>query len=88
MIHNIYGIKEFQKQLPAIAKKIAEVGGYSVVTNRSKPVFVTIPFEEYKEIEDILLELTNKKLAKDVSQTRKEYQQNKSRNFEDFVKEA
>jgi len=85
MLQNVYGIKQFQTLLPSIAQKISEVGGHYVVTKRSKPAFVAIPFEDYKEIQDILLELNSPKLQEDVKKSRKEYKQGKTADFEDFV---
>lgn len=86
MLQNIYGIKQFQTSLPSIAQKISEVGGHYIVTKRSKPAFVAIPFEDYKEIQDILLELNSPRLQEDVKKSRKEYKRGKTVNFEEFIK--
>ena len=85
MLQNVYGIKQFQTLLPSIAQKISEVGGHYIVTKRSRPAFVAIPFEDYKEIQDILLELNSPQLNKDVKKSRKEYQQGETVDFEDFI---
>ena len=82
MIQNVYGIKEFQTKLPAIARSIAQVGGHYLVTHRSKPSMVAIPFSDYQEIEDILLELNSPKLIKDIRQARREYKDGKSVSLE------
>lgn len=87
MLQNVYGIKQFQSSLPTIAKQISEVGGHYIVTRRSKPSFVAIPFEDYKEIQDILLELNSPQLKTDVEQARKEYSEGKSGNFDSFLAE-
>lgn len=86
MLQNVYGIKQFQTSLPGIAQKISEVGGHYIVTKRSKPAFVAIPFADYKEIQDILLELNSPNLQEDIAESRKEYQSGKSTDFEEFVK--
>lgn len=87
MIQGVFGIKEFQTKLPQIARKISQVGGHYLVTNRSKPSLVAIPFEDYQEIADIMLEMNSHQLKKDISAGRKEYQQGKTRNFRQFLKE-
>lgn len=73
MIQDAYGIKEFQTKLPHIAQKIRTQGGHYLITHRSKPSMVAIPFEDYQEIEDILVELNSPQLQKDVAQGRDEY---------------
>lgn len=65
MLQNVFGIKQFQTQLPALARQISDVGGHYVVTNRSKPAFVAISFDDYKEIQDIMMELSSSKLKKE-----------------------
>lgn len=85
MLQNIYGIKKFQSSLPSIAKKISEVGGHYIVTRRSNPAFVAIPFEDYKEIQDILLELNSPNLQNDIKKSREEYQKGKTTDFDEFV---
>lgn len=87
MLQTVYGIKQFQTNLPAMARQIDEVGGHYIVTRRNKPVFVAIPFDDYKEVQDILLELNSPELHKDISQSRKEYQDGKTQDFDEFVKE-
>ena len=86
MIQNVFGIKEFQTRLPEIARLINDVGGHYLVTNRNKPSMVAIPFEDYKEIEDILLELNSPGLKKEIREARYEYQKGKASDFDDFVK--
>ena len=86
MIQDVYGIKQFQTQLPKIARRISQVGGHYLVTNRSKPSLVAIPFSDYQEIDAILLELNSPKLKKEIAEGRKEYRQNKTRDFEEFLK--
>ena len=78
MIQDVYGIKEFQTNLPKIATKIKEQGGHYLITNRSKPSMVAIPFEDYQEIEDILMELNSPKLQKEVKETREDYKKGKA----------
>ncbi|MDP4010673.1 MAG: hypothetical protein Q8P72_00410 [Candidatus Roizmanbacteria bacterium] len=73
MIQDAYGIKEFQTKLPFIAQKIRTQGGHYLVTHRSKPSMVAIPFEDYQEIEDILMELNSPRLQKDVAKGRSDY---------------
>ena len=85
MIQNVFGIKKFQTQLPKLSRKISQAGGHFLVTNRNRPVFVTIPFEDYKEIEDVLLELNSPALQKEVKSGRKEYKAGKSSDFKKFV---
>ncbi|OGY18712.1 MAG: hypothetical protein A2900_02315 [Candidatus Chisholmbacteria bacterium RIFCSPLOWO2_01_FULL_50_28] len=87
MIQQVFGIKQFQTQLPAIAKKIREVGGHYLVTNRNQPSLVALPFEDYKAIEDILLELNSPSLKREIRRGRKEYQKGKARPFRDIIKE-
>lgn len=73
MIQDVYGIKEFQINLPKIANKISREGGHYLVTNRSKPSLVAIPFTDYQQIEDILLELNAPILQNEIAAGRKEY---------------
>lgn len=87
MIQQVYGIKKFQTNLPSIAKKIREVGGHYLVTNRNQPSLVAIPFEDYKAIEDILLELNSPTLKQEIRRGRKEYQRGKARPFREIIKE-
>lgn len=87
MIQDVYGIKEFQVNLPKIARKIAQIGGHYLVTNRSKPSLVAIPFADYQEIEDILLELNTSSLKKDINIGRQEYAKKKAKDFRKFLKE-
>lgn len=86
MLQNVHGIKEFQTKLPSLAREISEVGGHLLVTNRNKPSFVAMPFSDYQEIADILLELNSPELTDDVAQGRKEYKENKTTDFRDFLK--
>lgn len=85
MIQNVFGIKEFQTKLPSIAKKISQVGGHYLVTNRSKPSLVAIPFSDYQEIEDIMLELNSPSLKKDIKKGRTEYQKGLTQDFDHFI---
>ena len=78
MIQDVFGIKDFQTNLPKIARKISQIGGHYLVTNRSKPALVAIPFSDYQAIEDILLELNSPQLQKDITEGRKEYLQGKT----------
>ena len=78
MIQDVFGIKDFQTNLPKIARKINQMGGHYLVTNRSKPALVAIPFADYQAIEDILLELNSPQLQKDIKEGRKEYLQGKT----------
>lgn len=87
MIQGVFGIKEFQMKLPQIARKISQVGGHFLVTNRSKPALVAIPFEDYQEIADIMLEMNSQQLKKDIYAGRKEYHQGKTKKFQQFLKE-
>ena len=87
MLQNVFGIKQFQMQLPALARKISDVGGHYVVTNRSKPAFVAISFEDYKEIQHILMELGSSRLKTEIRQAREEYEQGKATDFDQFVLE-
>ena len=86
MIQDIYGIKEFQIKLPEIARQISQTGGHYLVTNRSKPSLVAIPFSDYQEIEDILLELNSPSLKNDIKEARIEYRKNKAKDFRKFLK--
>lgn len=86
MISDVYGIKEFQTKLAQIARKIRETGGHYLVTNRNKPSLVAIPFEDYKEIEDILIELNSPALKRDIKEARKEYEEGKAADFKKFIK--
>ena len=87
MIQGVYGVKEFQTQLPKITRKIGQVGGHYLVTNRNKPVFVTLPFDDYKELEDILWELNSPTLLKSIELGRKEYLQGKTKELTKVLKE-
>lgn len=73
MLQTIYGIKQFQTNLPAMARQIDEAGGCYIVTRRNKPAFVAIPFDDYEE-------------AQDIFQARKEYHDGKTQDFDKFVK--
>lgn len=86
MIQDVYGIKEFQINLPKIARKISQIGGHYLVTNRSKPSMVAIPFADYQEIEDILLELNSPTLKKDIEKGREEFKNKKTTDFRKFLK--
>lgn len=86
MIQDVYGIKEFQINLPKIARKINQIGGHYLVTNRSKPSMVAIPFSDYLEIEDIFLELNSPSLKKDVKKGREEFKDKKTTDFRKFIK--
>lgn len=86
MIQDVYGIKEFQVKLPAIARKIAKLGGHYLVTRRNKPSLVAIPFADYQEIADILLELNSPILKKDIKESRIEYKKGEIADFRDFIK--
>lgn len=87
MIQDVFGIKEFQTKLPQIAKQISQIGGHYLVTNRSQPSLVAIPFADYQEIEDILLELNSPSLKKDIKKGRSEYSKGQTRDFDKFVDE-
>ena len=86
MIQDVYGIKEFQTKLPSIARLIHQEGGHYLVTNRAKPALVAIPFSDYQEIEDILLELNSPKLKREIKKGREEKQRGKTKEFSKFVK--
>ena len=86
MLQNIFGIKQFQAQLPKIASDIASMGGHYMVTRRSQPAFVAIPFEDYQAIEDILLEARSPKLQRDVAEGRREYAQGKTKDIKEVIK--
>ena len=81
MIQDVYGIKEFQTNLPQIARMIGQVGGHYLITNRSKPALVAIPFADYQDVEDILLELNSPRLRREIIAGRKEYREGKTKNF-------
>ena len=85
MIQGVYGIKDFQTKLPQIAKSISELGGHYLVTNRSTPEFVAIPFEDYQGIEDILLELNSPRLKRSIASGRVEYKAGKTKDFRTFA---
>ncbi|MDA1316534.1 MAG: type II toxin-antitoxin system Phd/YefM family antitoxin [bacterium] len=85
MIQDVFGIKEFQTNLPKIAAQIKQQGGHYLVTNRSKPAMVAIPFEDYQEIEDILLELNSPTLQKEIKQGRAEYKKGKTISIDELV---
>lgn len=88
MIQSVFGIKQFQVNLPKLARQIREVGGHYLVTNRSVPEFVAIPFADYQQIEDILLELNSPKLLQSIGKGRKEYRAGKSTPFRDLLKKT
>ncbi|MBI4130325.1 hypothetical protein HY468_03350 [Candidatus Roizmanbacteria bacterium] len=85
MIQDVLGIKEFQSKLPLIARTINQVGGHYVVTNRTKPSLVAIPFSDYQEIEDILLELNSPDVQNDIKKGREEYKMRKTKKFRPFI---
>jgi PHD/YefM family antitoxin component YafN of YafNO toxin-antitoxin module len=85
MLQDVFGIKEFQTKLPSIAKKIRSVGGHYLVTNRNKPSLVAIPFDDYQEIADILLELNSPRLKREVQEARDEYRDGKTVSFDTFL---
>lgn len=87
MIQTVYGIREFQIKLPHIARTIADFGGHILVTNRSKPSLVAIPFEDYQEIVDIFMELNAPRLKKDIAEGRQDYKTGKTKDFNQFLKE-
>jgi len=45
-----------------------------------------MPFSDYQEIADILLELNSPGLIDDIAQSRKEYEENRTTDFRDFLK--
>ena len=81
------GIKQFQTQLPMVARNIKAMGGHYLVTNRNEPAMVAIPFEDYQAVEDMLLEMNSPSLQKDVASGRKEYLQGKTAKLSDFLAE-
>lgn len=81
------GIKQFQTQLPMVARNIKAMGGHYLVTNRNEPAMVAISFEDYQSVEDILLEMSSPALQKDVSDGRLEYLQGKTTKLSDFLTE-
>lgn len=81
MIQDVYGIKEFQTNLPMIARHIDEMGGHYLVTNRNKPTLVALSYDDYKLIEDIFMELTSSKLKEEIATGRKEYRSGKTKKF-------
>ena len=85
MISNSFGIKQFQTNLPSLARKIAQIGGHYLVTKRGKPVFMAIPFEDYQEIEDIIAEANSAKLAKDIKKGRIEFMERKTKKIGDVI---
>lgn len=87
MIQGVYGIKQFQTKLPQIAKKISIEGGHYLVTNRSQPSLVAIPFSDYQDIADILLELQSPTLKRDIRQGREEFRKGKTIEFRQFLKQ-
>jgi PHD/YefM family antitoxin component YafN of YafNO toxin-antitoxin module len=87
MIQDVFGIKEFQINLPQIARQIKNIGGHYLITNRSKPAMVAIPFADYQQIEDILMELNSPSLQRDIAKGRKEYVDGKTQDFTTFLKE-
>ncbi len=87
MIQGVLGVKKFQANLPSITNKIREIGGHYLVTRRNEPVFVTIPFSDYQQIEDILLELNSPSLQKEVLRAREEYKSGEARELGDFLKD-
>lgn len=86
MIQDVYGIKEFQTKLPEIARRISKLGGHYLVTRRNKPSLVAIPFSDYQEIADILIELNSFSLKKDIKDGRLEHKKGKTVSFRDFIK--
>ena len=86
MIQNVYGVKQFQTNLPKIARIIDQIGGHYLVVRRNKPTLVAIPFGDYQAIEDILLELNSPKLLTSIRTARKEYAKGKTKDFRDFIK--
>ena len=86
MIQNVFGIKEFQTKLPAMARLIEKEGGHYIVTCRNKPVFVVMPFADYQDLEDILMELNSPQLLRDVAQARKDYQAGKTKTLDEVLK--
>jgi len=85
MLSNVMGIKQFQTQLPMVARNIKAMGGHYLVTNRNEPVMVAISFEDYQSVEDILLEMNSPALQKDVADGRREYLQGKTTKLSDFL---
>ena len=85
MIQAVYGIKDFQVKLPKIARQIASEGGHYLVTNRNKPSLVAIPFGDYQEIEDILLELNAPLLKKELKIGRMEYRKGNTSDFRELI---
>ncbi len=86
MITDVYGIKQFQTHLPSISNSIKELGGHYLVTQRNTPIFVTIPFEEYQQLQEILLEMNSPQLRKSIRKARKEFQTGKTVSLDDFLK--
>lgn len=84
MIQRVYGVKEFQTNLPKISSMIAKIGGHYLVTKRNKPTMVAIPFEDYKEIEDIILELNSPVLQADIKKGRRDFKFGKTKSLEEL----
>ncbi len=87
MIQDVYGIKDFQTNLPKISRDINKVGGHYLVTNRSRPTMVAIPFQDYQAIEDIFLELNSPQLQKDIKKGGKHYLLKNTKSFKKILKE-
>lgn len=82
------GIKQFQTQLPMVARNIKAMGGHYLVTNRNEPAMVAIPFADYQAVEDILLEMNSPALQKDIADGRSEYLRGKTTKLDDFLAEV
>lgn len=85
MLHKVIGIKQFQSNLPSVARDIKEMGGHYLITNHNEPTMVAIPFTDYQSIEDILFEMNSPKLQKDIEAGRSEYHAGKTTSLDDFL---
>ena len=87
MLSKVMGIKKFQTNLPSVARDIKERGGHYLITNRNEPAMVAIPFEDYQNIEDVLLEMNSPALHKDIAIGRQEYVSRQTKSLDNFLAE-
>jgi len=87
MLQQVYGIKQFQTHLPAIAREINQMGGHFLITKRNDPAFVALSFEDYQEMVEMVLEKNSPQLQKHIIAGRKAYDKGETTSLADLKKE-
>ena len=78
-------IDQAQKQLSELSRRLSDHGGTDVywITDHGKPTLVMMSFERYREIEETLECLGDKRLLDGIEQSRKDIDSGRVLNEED-----